>query len=489
MRGRILFLAPQPFYVERGSSHRTLCTVTALAELGYEIDLICFGEGQDLAIKNVKFYRVAKLPFCRETPIGMSLRKVLQDILLTLRALFLSCRYRYVALHAIEETVFAAALISWLRRLPYIMDSYSELSLPIESLLGKKTPAESHAKLPRPIFGGKFLARSLWSAVAGASALISSGNALTFRRDQPVCNLKGIPLSSRVVTNNDSADRLRKRYRLNDRKIVLFAGNFDADDGVELLLRAFAELVSSERLSRDDLAGLSLLIAGGSSDKQHLMRYRKLALHLKIEDRAIFTATSPGEYFSSFVELAALIICPRISGKHPSLKLYSYLTAGKPLIVTNIPAHVSVVDDKTAFVAEPTIAGLSESMRTVLSSELHDALQVADKTTRAAKLGSEIEQSTAFRDALAGIYQRAIDGGKDQPLPWQNPLGLLREADRSLERIEEFSVVSWRWLRNRMRRALKAVLMGLATVTTSGLDLLCCETVTEQLVLLAGFVQ
>ncbi len=74
---KILEIAPQPFFTPRGTPlsvyYRTLVT----AEMGLEVDLLTYGEGEDVEIPGVRIIRIPRFRFLGNVKIGPSWLKLL----------------------------------------------------------------------------------------------------------------------------------------------------------------------------------------------------------------------------------------------------------------------------------------------------------------------------------------------------------------------------------------------------------------------------
>src|SRR3546814_18564255 len=79
----ILFLAPQPFYQERGTPIAIKLALTVLCAAGHKVDLVTYHEGADLEIQGMRTFRIAKPPFASNVPIGFSGKKMLCDVYLS----------------------------------------------------------------------------------------------------------------------------------------------------------------------------------------------------------------------------------------------------------------------------------------------------------------------------------------------------------------------------------------------------------------------
>src|SRR3546814_9254839 len=121
----ILFLAPQPFYQERGTPIAIKLALTVLCAAGHMVDLVTYHEGADLEIQGVLTFRIAKPPFASNVPIGFSGKKLLCDVYLSFMLWRLLVRNRYDVIHAVEESIYPSILANVLARkiLLYDMDS------------------------------------------------------------------------------------------------------------------------------------------------------------------------------------------------------------------------------------------------------------------------------------------------------------------------------------------------------------------------------
>ena len=129
---KILYILPQPFLLSRGSSFRALATVNALAELGYQVDLLCYPLGIDPKKRQYAIHRSRRPPLLTSVKIGPSPQKIIFDIPLACMAHRMVRRNGYAVIHGVEEAGFIA---SWLGRkfnVPYIFDMHSWMSQQIE---------------------------------------------------------------------------------------------------------------------------------------------------------------------------------------------------------------------------------------------------------------------------------------------------------------------------------------------------------------------
>ena len=125
---KILLLAPQPFFIERGTPIAVKCLVEILSRRDWDVDLLAFHEGAGLHYPRINIVRTPDLKWIRNIPPGLSLKKLVCDIFFFFKAVGLVRRNRYNYIHAVEESVFMAILLKMLFRIPFVYDMDSSMS-------------------------------------------------------------------------------------------------------------------------------------------------------------------------------------------------------------------------------------------------------------------------------------------------------------------------------------------------------------------------
>src|SRR5215831_20461564 len=122
---RILLVAPQPFYQERGTPIAVRLLLETLCFQGHEVDLLCYHEGMNIQVDGLRIFRTPALAGIRDIPVGISWQKLVCDVLLCWKLLRLASSGRYAIIHAVEEAAFPVALLRSLHRarIVYDMDS------------------------------------------------------------------------------------------------------------------------------------------------------------------------------------------------------------------------------------------------------------------------------------------------------------------------------------------------------------------------------
>jgi glycosyltransferase involved in cell wall biosynthesis len=379
---RILLVAPQPFYQERGTPIAVRMLVEVLCGQGHAVDLLTYHEGADLDIDGLRILRIPALPGLRHVPIGISWKKLVCDLLLSARLLGLALSRRYDVIHAVEEAVFPAVLLrsSAGARVVYDMDSMLG-----ESLVSKW-------RLLRPL---ERLFRALERAVIRrADAVFAVCNDLARHAtvdapDVPVFLIEDVALPSQQF--GDGAEPLRELLGFAG-PLALYVGNLQRYQGVEQAVRAMALAPPA----RD----LTLVLIGGAPGD--VARVRALVHKLHLQERVYLLGPRPLAQLTGFLAQADILISPRLRGSNTPMKIYSYMNSGIAILATRIASHTQVLDDDCALLVEPDPQALANGLATLAADPALRARLGAAARRRAAERYS-VE---AFRRKVCAAYRK-----------------------------------------------------------------------------------
>ena len=124
---RALVIAPQPFFSPRGTPFSVYYRTLILSELGVGVDLLTYGQGQDVDLPGVNIIRIPDFPFLGRIKTGPSGLKLFLDGFMFLWTLGLLVRRRYDFVHAHEEVVFYCRYLKPLFRFKLLYDMHSSL--------------------------------------------------------------------------------------------------------------------------------------------------------------------------------------------------------------------------------------------------------------------------------------------------------------------------------------------------------------------------
>ena len=192
---------------------------------------------------------------------------------------------------------------------------------------------------------------------------------------------------------------LAERYAINGHSVILYAGTFEAYQGLDLLVDGSKEVIRRRKDVR-------FLCVGGNENQ--IDRIKLLAHQRGVGEYFIFPGTVPPEEVEAFFRIASILISPRISGTNTPLKIYSYLRSGVPIIATKIVSHTQVLTDDVALLVEPQ----PESLGSGVLRLLEDVQLCSRLAENARRLADKSYSSDAYHRKIAEVL--AFLAGKSQ---------------------------------------------------------------------------
>lgn len=352
---RALVISPQPFFSPRGTPFSVYYRTMVTAELGIDIDLLTYGEGQDVDLPGVKIHRIPRFAFLGPVKTGPSALKLFLDVFLFFKTLSLLIRNRYDFVHAHEEAVFYCRFLKPLFRFKLVYDMHSSLPQQLTNFNFSKS---------RLLIG---LFKKLEdSAIHAADAVITICPALADYVDGLITDKgKHLLIENSIfdpVKLSASPDSTPSKQSPEDKLIelpkgegplIVYAGTLEHYQGIDLLIEGFAQALKQQ-------ADLRMIIAGGSEKQVGL--YRSMVNKLGLDEQCVLTGRVPQKIAKQLMGQATVLASPRTEGDNTPLKVYELLASGIPMIATDIYSHNQVLDDAVAFMVEPTAAGFCMGM-------------------------------------------------------------------------------------------------------------------------------
>ena len=378
---RILLVAPQPFYQERGTPIAVRMLVEVLCGQGHAVDLLTYHEGADLDIDGLRILRTPALPGLRHVPIGISWKKLVCDLLISGRMLSLALTRRYDVIHAVEEAVFPAILVR--------SSAHARVVYDMDSMLGEQLV--SKWRMLRPVERGL---RAMERAVirrSDAVFAVCSDLARHVTVDAPgvpVFLIEDVALPSQQF--GTGAEPLRELLDIKG-PLALYVGNLQRYQGVEQLVRAMSQVPKA--------LDLTLVLIGGTEGD--VARMRALVRKLHLDDRVYLLGPRPLAQLTGFLEQADILASPRVRGSNTPMKVYSYMNSGTSILATRILSHTQVLDDDCALLVESNPEELAKGLATLAADEALRARLGAAARRRA----SERYSVEAFREKVRAAYR------------------------------------------------------------------------------------
>ena len=378
---RILFLAPQPFFEVRGTPLAVLHMTRALAALGHSVDLLTFPQGEPVPVEGVRHLRSPRLPVGR-VKAGPSLAKMVLDVPFLAEAAWRLRSGGYDVVHAVEEAAHLIAPFARWFGVPLVMDVDS--SIPHQLRYSGFATRGPLLRLAERLEG--YALRHSAAAITVCASLTEDVRSRA--PGLPVFQVEDPPLVEPGTTPPPEAvETLRRELTLGPWPVVLYSGNFEPYQGVELLLEALAHVPQ-----------VQLLLMGGRADD--VARVKAEARARGIGERTVFSGQRPPSELPLFLAVADVLVSPRAKGENTPFKIFTYIASGKPLVATRIATHTQLLDDTTAFLVEPTPRGLAAGLQAAL-----DRPEEANARARAALDLVRREYSVErYREKIARAY-------------------------------------------------------------------------------------
>jgi glycosyltransferase involved in cell wall biosynthesis len=355
---RALVVAPHPFFSPRGTPFSVYYRTLVTAEQGVRVDLLTYGQGQDVDLPNLRIIRIPRLGFLGPVKTGPSWPKVVLDMFLAVWTVRLLLRHRYDFVHAHEESVFYLRFLKPLFGFKLVYDMHSSLPEQLRNyefttsrmLIGlfEKLEDTCLARADAVITICPELARYATARMPDAGRHLLIENSLF----EPIRLKDGhrVPVPMEIEPISLPADRL----------IVLYAGTFESYQGIDLLLCAFAKV-------REACPEAFLVLVGGTAPQ--VAEVQTLAEQLGLQDHVLVFERQPQAVVKGWVTRARVLVSPRTRGSNTPLKIYEQLASGVPLVATRILSHTQVLSDDVCFLVEPEPDWLAEGLVRALTDE------------------------------------------------------------------------------------------------------------------------
>lgn len=388
---KILLIAPHPFFTERGTPIAVREMAAILSELGHEVTILTLWSGEDPVLAGVKIRRIPRPPFVKEVRIGLSGAKVLATAMLGFAMVGHLFRSRVDVLHAVEDSIFPALVAGFLFRKRVVYDMDSSMASQIVE------------KWPRFRFGFGLLSACERFALRRADWVLPVCPALAERCAEmaprtPRTTLHDVPPEPVPGCPSGEPDF---RAAAGSRVLALYVGNFEAYQGVPLLLQAMDLLSEPERPY--------LVLVGRGAEETDLRREAKSRGLLQSVG---FPGARPLSDLPAILDQADILVSPRLKGENTPMKLYAYMRAGRAILATNILSHSQILTDKEAVLVDPSPIDFAEGLRRlVCDSPLRYRLGTA-----ARRLSVSSFSRDALKQKIALVYDSLARAGKGDSL-------------------------------------------------------------------------
>ncbi|MCP3931680.1 MAG: glycosyltransferase family 4 protein [Bacteroidetes bacterium] len=348
---KVLLISPQPFFQWRGSPIRVGFNVQALANSGYQVDLLTLPIGEKREMEGVEVIRVANPFRLKNIAIGPSLHKIVFDLLLFCKGLRLIFTNKYIIVHGIEETGIIAVVLAKLNGAKAIFEKHSDPYSYKKGFL-------KNCILACYAFVERITTHLSDGVICTGEGLVSQVKEMG--HTTPVFHIFDIP-SSLVEANEKEAAKIRKKLQKEEEEVlVCFVGSFAVYQGVELMFAAIPNVVKA-------CPNAKFVIIGGNSEE---ISERENEFQAAGIPHAIhFLGKIAPDSLPNYLAAADILLSPRSSGVNTPLKLLDYFKAGRAIVATDISSNRLILNESNSVLTASDPNSFAEGIISLIESE------------------------------------------------------------------------------------------------------------------------
>lgn len=193
----------------------------------------------------------------------------------------------------------------------------------------------------------------------------------------------------------DDPTKMRERWKLGTRDVIVYIGRLDRLKGLSHLIEAM--VIMSKTLPN------AILVIGGDGPERAFLE--RLAIERGVSESIRFVGPIPHDRVPSVLSLASVCVLPSLSEGLPSFLEEAFL-AGRPVVATNVGGipDLIVPGDTGLLVAPSDPSALAEAIRTITTD-----YDLARKLGNNAKQFAEANLTTDITAArISRLYEETI---------------------------------------------------------------------------------
>jgi glycosyltransferase involved in cell wall biosynthesis len=317
---RVAIVAACPFPTLQGSQLLVRRLAGGLLARGHEVVVVAYAEGLEDALSGIPVQRILRIPGCRALRSGPRPAKLLLDVALFATLLKVLRRDGIELVHAHNyEAALIGLVASRLIGVPLIYHSHNALVEELPTYFRGRTVR----RLARAVGAlvDRVVPRRADHCIAICHELVDFLRARGVdERAIRVIAPGGSPEEFPTRTAAEVA-AIRARFGFGERPILLYTGNLDGYQNLELLL------ASIERVRARVPAALLVLATHA--------RPRELPAMLRDPRRGVrLIQADDFATIRDILQVADVALCPRHEWSGFPMKLLNYMAAGKPVVVS-----------------------------------------------------------------------------------------------------------------------------------------------------------
>ncbi len=318
-RYRVAIVAACPFPALQGSQLLIRNLAQGLLRRGHEVVVVTYADGLAEAPAGVRVVRIPRIPGCHARGSGPRPAKVLLDLVLlaTLRRVLRRERIELIHAHNYEAAV--VSLLAARRRVPVIYHSHNALAEELPTYFRRPLARRWARALGR--VADREVPRRADHCIAICQELVGFLRAHGVDEDAiEMVAPGGSPAEFPTRTPAELA-AIRARFGLSDAPVLLYTGNLDAYQNLELLLASIGPV-------RAATTDAQLVLATHATPRELPAALRRLPAGIRLIAADRFAVVR------DLLQIADLALCPRREWSGFPMKLLNYMAAGKATVVS-----------------------------------------------------------------------------------------------------------------------------------------------------------
>jgi glycosyltransferase involved in cell wall biosynthesis len=316
-RYKIAMVAACPFPTTQGSQVFIRQLTEALLDRGHEVHLVTYHFGENTETRGLTIHRIPEIIPYRKFRAGPAWRKPFLDMLLAIKLLQVVKKQKIEIIHAHNyEAAMAGFIVRFVTSVPVLFHTHGVMGDELHTYFKNRffRFIAKKAAVLLDIFVSRFSDRII---------AISSETRSFF--DSGVCGCSKVeyipPGISYPELKAEDKIMVRETHKLGNVPLILYTGNLDHYQNLELLIKSFRLVVKNSPLAR--LVFLTHCETG---------YHESLCAEEGIAENVVFIKDSGFNLLQSLLEESDIAVLPRTSWSGFPIKLLNYMAAGKAVV-------------------------------------------------------------------------------------------------------------------------------------------------------------
>ena len=317
-RYKIAMVAACPFPTTQGSQVFIRQLTEALLDRGHEVHIVTYHFGEGPVANGSTIHRIPQIIPYRKFRAGPAWRKPFLDMLLALKLLQVVRKYKIDIIHAHNyEAALAGFMVRFVTGRPVLFHTHGVMGDELHTYF--RNDISRFIAKKAAVFLDTFVSRLSDRIIAISPETLSFFGG-------GICSCSKIeyipPGISYPELKAENKINVREKFKLSNVPLILYTGNLDHYQNLELLIKSFRIVVKNIPSAR--LVFLTHC---------ETVYYKELCAEEGILENVVFIKDRSFKLLQSLLDEADVAVLPRTSWSGFPIKLLNYMAAGKAVVV------------------------------------------------------------------------------------------------------------------------------------------------------------